>query len=332
MVEPFFSVVIPVHNRAAALALAIASVRAQSFQDFEIVVVDDGSKDDPRTAIETFNDPRIRFIRQANAGGGAARNTGIDQAQGLFVAFLDSDDVFLPHHLESMHALLKDSDGLVGYARVRVDRGAEAQVFLKPSRALRPGEPMANYLLCDRGFTPTITMVVPRHVAAEIRFDEHLRVAEDSDFAIRLSLAGYRFVMLERPGAVWKDGFDPDRLSASRGGEEMNAWLERLKPQLPARAWHGARGWAYAKLIAPQSRRRALGLYLNAVLRGCYRPGLAATVFLQIFLRPSAYRRLADSGIRLLHLGLRENGAGKYSLTLPAPPFAKRGRLNETGP
>jgi glycosyltransferase involved in cell wall biosynthesis len=305
MAVPFFSVVIPVYNRAAALAAAIASVRAQSFQDFEIVVVDDGSQDNPRAIVDRLNDPRIRFIRQLNAGGGAARNTGIDHAQGAFVAFLDSDDVFLPRHLEAMHALLDGTAGLVGYARVRVDRGG-GRIFLKPPRALARCENMAEYLLCDRGFTPTSTIVAPRETATHVRFDEHLRVAEDTDFAIRLSLAGCRFQMLKAPGAVWKDTFDPGRLSASKGGGELGAWLARLKPEIPARAWHGARGWAYAKLIVRQRPLAALGLYLGAVLRGCYRPRLAAAVFLQIFLGPVTYRRLADTGIGWLRLGLRE--------------------------
>lgn len=305
MAAPFFSVVIPVYNRAAALAAALASVRAQSFQDFEIVVVDDGSEDDPRAVVGTLNDPRVHFIRQDNAGGGAARNTGIDHARGMFVAFLDSDDMFLPHHLERMHALLKESAGQAGYARVRVDRG-KGRIFLKPPRALWPGEDMANYLLCDRGFTPTSTIVAPREAAASVRFDEHLRVAEDTDFAIRLSLAGYRFQMLDAPGATWKDEFDPDRLSASAGGEELHGWLGRLRPEIPARAWHGARGWAYAKLIVRQNPLKALGLYLNAVFRGCYQPRLAATIFLQIFMGPAAYRRLADHGIQWLRLGSRE--------------------------
>ena len=305
MAAPFFSVVIPVYNRAPELAAAIASVRAQTFQDFEIVVVDDGSTDNPRARIHALNDSRIRFVRQMNAGGGAARNTGIDHAQGAFIAFLDSDDLFLPHHLESMHALLNDSTGLAGYARLRVDRG-EGRIFLKPPRALRPGENMANYLLCDRGFTPNSTMAVPREAASRVRFDEQLRVAEDTDFAIRLSLAGYRFAMLQAPGAIWNDRRNPYRVSASKGGEEFHAWLCRLKPDIPARAWRGARGWAYAKLIVRRHPLLALGLYLNALLGGCYRPRLAAAIFLQIFLGAAAYRWLADTGIQWLNLGLRE--------------------------
>jgi glycosyltransferase involved in cell wall biosynthesis len=305
MVAPFFSVVIPVYNRAHVLANAIASVLAQSFRNFEIVIVDDGSNDDPQAVVATLEDPRIHFIRQDNAGGGAARNTGIDHARGQFVAFLDSDDKFLPDHLEKMHALLKDTNDLVAYARVRVDRG-EGRVFLKPPRTILQGENMANYLLCDRGFAATSTIVAPRAAAAMVRFHEHLRVAEDTDFVIRLSLAGFRFAMQESPGAVWKDEFCPHRLSASIGGEQFSAWLASMRPQIPARAWHGARGWAYAKPIVRQQPLRALGLYLNAFFRGCYNPRLAATVFLQIFLGPAIYRRLADYGIVWMHLGLRE--------------------------
>ena len=303
--DPFFSVIIPVYNRAESLRTAIESVRAQSCQDFEILVVDDGSSDDPRNVVDSFHDPRIRFISQPNGGGGKARNTAIDQARGRFIAPLDSDDVYLPHHLAGMRNLLEHSSNMIAYARVRVDRG-EGRVFLKPPRALAPGEDMAAYLLCDRGFVPTITLVAPRDAATRIRYDEHLRPAEDADFALRLFLAGYRFHMLEEPGAVWRDISDPGRASAGAGAEQLRLWLEKMRPLISSRAYHGGRGWAYAKLIAPRRPVAALALYLNAVLRGCYHPSLAAVIFLQIFLGRSAYRRLADQAISRLHAGLRE--------------------------
>ena len=302
MTAPFFSVIIPVYNRAPALARAIESVRAQTCQDFEIVVVDDGSNDNPDAIVRGFDDSRIRFYAQANGGGGKARNTAIDQARGRFIAPLDSDDIFLPGHLARMKALLEHSERLVGYAKVQVDRGV-GRIFLKPPRAIAAGEDMATYLLCDRGFVPTITIVVPRQAAAEIRYAENLRPAEDTDFAIRLFLAGYRFQMLEEPGAVWQDTFDPYRSSASKGGAKFGAWLLRMQPIIAPRAWHGARGWAYAKLIAPQRPFAALGLYLNAVLRGCYRPSLAGIIFLQIFLGRTGYRHLADRAITWLRIG-----------------------------
>ena len=153
---------------------------------------------------------------------------------------------------------------------------------------------MATYLLCDRGFVPTITLVAPRDVARAVRYHENLRAAEDTDFAIRLALAGYRFRMLEEPGAVWQRHFDPSRVSASAGGAEASApgW-NRCGRMIPPRACHGGRGWAYAKLVAHERPLAALRLYLNAVLRGCYRPSLAVIVFLQIFL---GARRLSPPG------------------------------------
>lgn len=305
---PFFSVIIPVYNRSQTLATAIASVRAQTCQDFEIVVVDDGSKDDPRAVAQSFNDPRIRFFRQDNKGGGAARNTALDKAQGRFIAPLDSDDIFLPEHLARMKALLDGSHNLVGYARMQVDRGA-GQIFTKPPRAIAAGEEMASYLLCDRGFVPTITIVVERNMARAIRYHERLRAAEDTDFAIRLSLAGCRFAMIEEAGAVWKDLADPDRASAGKGREDLGAWLEQMKPLITPRAYHGGRGWAYAKLVARDHPLRALPLYLNAVLRGCFSPRLAVIVALQIFLGSSGYRRLADLAISWLRIGLRKEDA-----------------------
>jgi glycosyltransferase involved in cell wall biosynthesis len=301
---PFFSVVIPVYNRADVLDGAIRSVLAQTEQDFEIVVVDDGSKDDPSRVVESFGDPRIRFHRQANRGGGAARNAGIDLARGRFTAFLDSDDIYLPDHLATMRGLLEGASHTVGYARVIVDRGV-GRTFLKPPRAIRPGEHMANYLLCDRGFVPTITIVVETGTARRVRYHENLRAAEDTDFAVRLFLDGCHFAMAEAAGAVWRDIPDPNRTSAGRKGGRMVPWLEEMKPRIPARAYHGCRGWAFAKHVAMTSWLEALKLYLAALLRGCYRPGLAGIVFLQIFLSDRAYRSVADHAIARLGAGLR---------------------------
>jgi glycosyltransferase involved in cell wall biosynthesis len=309
MSAPHFSVIIPVYNRANTLPLAIASVLAQSCQDFEIVVVDDGSRDHPENALAQFYDPRIRVIRQENRGGGAARNAAIDAARGRFIAPLDSDDFFLPHHLERMKQMLDGTRNTAGYARVLVDRG-EGRVFTKPPRAIRDGEDMGEYLLCERGFVPTITVVVERELARRVRYHENLRAAEDTDFAIRLALAGCRFVMAEELGAVWKDSADPGRTSAggpSSHTERFVHWLEQMKPAMTARAWRGARGWAYAKMLAREGRKfEALKLYLAAVFAGCYAPRLAAVVFLQVFLNAAQYRRLADTAIAWLQPGLRE--------------------------
>jgi len=100
---PFFSVVIPTYNRAHLISDTIQSVIQQSFTDWELLLVDDGSEDNTKEVIEAISktDRRIRYIYQENAERSAARNNGIKHAKGQYICFLDSDDQYLPNHFET---------------------------------------------------------------------------------------------------------------------------------------------------------------------------------------------------------------------------------------
>jgi glycosyltransferase involved in cell wall biosynthesis len=294
---PLFTVVIPVFNRRAWLERALRSVLDQTCRDFEIVVVDDGSDDNPGAVIQALNDPRIRLVSQDHRGGNAARNLGIDNASGRFVALLDSDDQFLPHHLETMQSLLSGEAGAVGYAPVRVFRGTNTE-YIKPPRALAPNEEMARYLLCDRGFVATSTTVVRTQIARDVRYDEGLKFGQDTDFAIRLWLSGQKFKMAERPGAIWEDTHRADRVSSGRKGPLLIDWLTHLRPIISRKAYLGYRGWAIAKGLVATNPTKALRYYAVALLSLCYTPGLAAIIFAQIFLSDGLYRKAANGFIR----------------------------------
>ena len=105
----FFSVIVPTYNRAQVLREALDSVLAQTFADYEIIAVDDGSSDGT-AAVAAAYQSRVRFLRQPNEGPGAARNTGLKCAAGTFVAFLDSDDLWFPWTLEVYHKVLRATD------------------------------------------------------------------------------------------------------------------------------------------------------------------------------------------------------------------------------
>ena len=112
---PKVSVIIPTYNRAHLVGRAIRSVLNQTYQDFEIIVVDDGSTDNTEEVVKSFNDPRIRYIRhEKNRGGSAACNTGIRAARGEYIAFQDSDDEWLPEKLEKQMQVFENTPTGVG--------------------------------------------------------------------------------------------------------------------------------------------------------------------------------------------------------------------------
>lgn len=110
MKEPFFSIILPSYNRANHLDTAIGSVLNQMFENFELIIVDDGSTDSTRLVVERWNDERISYFFKENEERSIARNFGISKARGRYINFLDSDDFFYPHHLETASKKLTDLD------------------------------------------------------------------------------------------------------------------------------------------------------------------------------------------------------------------------------
>jgi glycosyltransferase involved in cell wall biosynthesis len=195
------SVVIPAHNYAHYLPTAIESVLAQTWPEFEILVIDDGSTDDTRTVVAQFTDPRLRYIWQENAGLSAARNTGIREARHTFIAFLDADDAWRPKFLATVvqrFAALGESFGLVASSTSRMD--ADGRPFDAPKFLFeREGEfTVCDFCLRNRPFSSSV--VVRRAVFEHCGgFDTALRSSEDRDVWIRATAAGHRFWLIDEP-------------------------------------------------------------------------------------------------------------------------------------
>lgn len=183
---PNVSVIIPNFNNAAYVATAIASVLAQSDQNFEIIVVDDGSTDDSRMVIAQFGE-RVRYLRQENQGLAGARNSGIRAAQGDWIALLDADDQWLPTYLATMLALAdREPDGTVYYCAAQcMDRHGQdlPRVLGAP---LGPPETTYGTLVRANFLIPSTILMRRQEVVDAGLFDPQLRSCEDWDLWLRL--------------------------------------------------------------------------------------------------------------------------------------------------
>ena len=120
MKTPFFSVVIPLYNKERHIKRTLDSVLEQSFSDFEIIIINDGSTDDSLNIVEAFTDERIRVHSIENSGVSHARNYGIEKSNSEFIAFIDADDVWKAHHLEDLKALIENFPNCGMYTKAYV--------------------------------------------------------------------------------------------------------------------------------------------------------------------------------------------------------------------
>jgi GT2 family glycosyltransferase len=198
----FFSVVIPTYNRAALLPKTLATVFAQEFADFEIIVVDDGSTDGSQKVLESYGD-RLRFFQQENNGPGAARNLGVAHSTGEYIAFLDSDDCWFPWTLSTYAQVIASTrrPGLLcGGLQYFTDENELAEVMDSPAKfAVFPDYFTAGRkgLYCGSG-----QLAVRRETFVETGgFAEGKINSEDHDLIMRLGTAS-GFVNVTAPVLV----------------------------------------------------------------------------------------------------------------------------------
>lgn len=187
--SPKVSVIIPTHNRAALLPRAVNSVLAQTYSDFELLIVDDYSTDDTPAVIAGFADPRVRAFRHdTNRGQSAGINTGVANARGEYISFLDDDDEWRPAKLEGQVRLLDASAADVGMIYGWMDRVDDATGRLTPTyRNTIKGDIFEDALALDVP-GPTIVLMVRASAAREVGgFDERLSRYDDADFICRVA-------------------------------------------------------------------------------------------------------------------------------------------------
>jgi glycosyltransferase involved in cell wall biosynthesis len=256
-VTPKVSVILPVHNRADVLPRAIQSVLGQELRDFELIVIDDGSSDGSAQVAESFGDERIRLIRlERNRGGNVARNEGIRAAKAPLIAFLDSDDRYLPAKLGWTVAeferrpkleLLVDS-----FVKVQPHGSRKTQV-IRRNRVIDDREEFRTALFTRQLWKATPAITVKRQIAIEAGlFDETLRRLQDFDFLIRVSEMAN---CASTDQVLWVKYWDAAAISAQDNMIPANVELVRRHPEyLRERAYRP--GLAYALRLSAWRRIR----------------------------------------------------------------------------
>ncbi|MCL6471333.1 MAG: glycosyltransferase [Firmicutes bacterium] len=179
------SVIMPVYNREKFLSDAIKSILNQTYKNFELIIVNDGSTDNSEDIILSFTDPRIKYIKQENGGVAAARNKGLDNAQGDFILFHDSDDISLPMRFELMrHKFASPNVSFVHCDMLEIDELHRPTRYwqyrnIEKARLLR--------FFLKMGNAYSVASIMLRRSAIEgLHYDTSLRVGSDADFVLRI--------------------------------------------------------------------------------------------------------------------------------------------------
>ena len=184
---PEVSVVIPAYNASGTILDAINSVLTQTIEDFELLVVNDGSSDRTAEIVRDVPDPRVHLLDRCNGGASAARNTGIEHATGYWVAFLDADDVWLPRKLETQLRRMRSTPGCMASqgSAYFVDRHLKQLSF---HRCVPDENPLLTFLRFQNLPNAASSWIVRRSLFDEIGgFDTSLVMHEDWDLSIRLA-------------------------------------------------------------------------------------------------------------------------------------------------
>ena len=222
--SPFFTVIIPTFNRASVLPRAIESVLTQTFQDFELIVIDDGSNDETASVLSNYSD-RIKFMKTQNRGVSAARNLGVAKTEGKFLAFLDSDDEWLPKKLEVQKKCLDENktSKIIHSDEIWIRNGKRVNQMKKHRKQ---GGAFFERALQLCLISPSAVVIERDFYLKHKGFDESFEVCEDYDLWLRMKsdpLVGE--VLYHNEPLIRKYGGHDDQLS--RKYYAMDLWRVR---------------------------------------------------------------------------------------------------------
>jgi len=191
---PFFSIVVPTYNRAGFICKAIESVLIQTFNDFELIIVDDGSTDNTKEVIEKYNDSRIKYFYQKNKERSAARNEGIRKSKGEYITFLDSDDYYLPQRLENLYNGIISKGSPIAFFYTGISFEKDGVILER--------EEINNSFKSDKDFIVWGVIGTPqaclhRAIFDKHKFNENFHISEDMELWLRIIHDGYKLYFID---------------------------------------------------------------------------------------------------------------------------------------
>ena len=204
---PEISVIVPVYKVEQWLGPCVDSILNQTFRDFELILVDDGSPDNCGALCEKYakDDPRVRVLHKANGGLSSARNAGIEAAKAPYLAFVDSDDFVAPQYLEWMHRALQQTNtelAVCGYRKVpkEADPAGIAPAAEEPEiKIFSLAEYSFDYTQCEAANQYVWRILYKRSLCKELYFDEQLFIGEDTFFFAQVLLQAKGLALVKAP-------------------------------------------------------------------------------------------------------------------------------------
>lgn len=242
------SVIITAYNSKEYVTAAIESAIQQTYENIEILVIDDGSTDNTETIINRFM-PKVRYVKQENGGPSSARNLGIEKSSGEFLAFLDADDVWMPEKLHEQAAVLRkyESIGMVTCGRIHMDqRGVLVDSFVPSVNGLSSNS-LIEALAIGNTIGGASAALIKRSVfdACGI-FDRNLRVSEDTDMWIRIA-GKYDIKCVEKPLFYYRVVANSQSANAKKNIDNQCQLTNRLLKQgiINRAIWRKALSYKY---------------------------------------------------------------------------------------
>lgn len=300
--EPLVSVVIPTRNRPYLVTRAVHSALNQSLPKIEVIVVIDGPDDTTLTVLNQIEDPRLSVcIFPRHLGVSDARNAGIREARGQWIAFLDDDDEWLPQKLEIQLQTAQQSAYDYPIISCRIIGRTPAGDFFWPLRFPRPNEFLSEYLLCRRnpisaeGLISPTTIFTKKELLRRVPFNSELRCYEDVDWLLRVSTqegVSVEFVSRTEPLAICHMERNRARITTELDWNHYLSWIQASRHLVTPRAYASFIMTRPALFASRQGDWKAFLPLLHEAYRH-YRPGILDILYyLGIWLIPQKAKRL----------------------------------------